>query len=80
MFVLACSQISLRACVQGMLYGVVALDIVLKLGIWLEVGSRLVKSRLGSRDKTVGPTVDPSELLGPPGCSLLWSVSQVDTL
>ena len=40
----------------------------------------LVKSGLGSRDKTLGPTVDPSELLGSPGTSLFWSVSQVDTL
>ena len=35
---------------------------------------------LGSRDKTLGPTVDPSELLGPPDSSLIWSIPQVDTL
>ena len=80
MFVGVCSQMSLRVGVEGMLYGVVVLDFVLKLGIWLELGSRLAKSSLGSRAKTLGPTVDPSELLGPPGSSLLWSASQVDTL
>ena len=29
---------------------------------------------------TLAPTIDPSELLGSPGSSLLWSVSQVDAL
>ena len=33
----------------------------------------IVKTRLLNiaRDKTIGPTADPSELLGPPGSSLL---------
>ena len=76
MFVRVCSQKSLKVGVEGMLKCVVLLDFVMKLGIWLELGSRLVKSSLGSRDDTLGPTVDPSELLGPPGSSLLWCVSQ----
>ena len=75
MFVRVCFQMSLRVGVEDMLNGVVVLDFVLKLGIWLELGSRLVESSLGSRDKTLGSTVDPSELLGL-SCSLLWSVSQ----
>ena len=33
---------SQRVGVEGMLYGVVVLDFVLKFGIWLELGSRLV--------------------------------------
>ena len=73
-------RVSLRVGLEGMLYGVVVLDFVLKLGIWLGFGSRLVRSSLGSRDKALGPTVDPSEVLGSPGSSLLWSVSQADTL
>ena len=63
-----------------MFYCVGSLDLVLKIWNFLELGSRLVKSSLGSRDKTLGPTVDPSELIGPPGSSLLWSISQVDTI
>ena len=69
---------SLRVGVEGMLYAIVVLDFFLKLANCPELGSRLVKSSLGSRDKTLGPTVDLSELLGPPGSSLLWSISQVD--
>ena len=64
MLVRVCSQMSLRVGVEGMLHCVAVLDFVLKLGNWLELESRLVKSSLGSRDKTLGPTVDPSELLG----------------
>ena len=76
------SQMSLSLGVEGLLYrsSVVSLDFVWDLEFWLELGSRFGKSSLGSRDMTLGPTVYPSELLGPPGSSLLWSVSQVDTL
>ena len=31
-------------------------------------------------DKTLGPTVDPSGLQGPPGSSLLWSTAQTKVL
>ena len=31
-------------------------------------------------DKTLGPTVDPSRLQGPPGSSLHWSVTQIKVL
>ena len=31
-------------------------------------------------DKTLVATVEPSELQGPPGSSLLWSVTQVKVL
>ena len=71
---------SLTLGVEGMMYCVVVLVFVLSLEIWLELVSRLDKSSLGSRDKTLGPTVDPSELVHPPGSSVLWSLSQVDTL
>ena len=74
------TKVSLSLGVEGMFYCVGSLDLVLEFGIWLELGSRLVKSSPGSRDKTLGSIVGPSELLGPPGSSLLWSVSQVDTL
>ena len=40
----------------------------------------MVESSLGSRDKTLGPMLDPAELLGPPGGGLVWSISQLDTL
>ena len=63
-----------------MFYCVGSVDIVLKILNWAGIGSRMVKSSLGSRDKTLGPTVDHSELLGSPGSSRLWSVTQVDTL
>ena len=62
-----------------MLYCVVSLDLVVKLKLWLKLGSRLDKYSLDSRDKTLVPVVDPSELLGTPS-SFFWSVSQVDTL
>ena len=46
---------------------------VLLLARMFPIGLGIVKTRLLSiaRDKTVGPTVDPSELLGPACTSLL---------
>ena len=38
------------------------------------------KIYLGYGDKTLVATLDPSELQGPPGSSLLWSVTWVKVL
>ena len=39
--------------------------------VWLLNSQVHLTPSVYGRDKNVGPTVDPSELLGPPGSSLL---------
>ena len=58
-------------CIKGMLYCIVFLELVLNFENCSNVGLDWIKCTQDSRDKTLGPTVDPSELLGPPGSSLL---------
>ena len=43
-------------------------------------GTVMWESYPNLKDKTLGATVDPSELQGPPGSSLLWSITQVKVL
>ena len=50
------------------------------MGIYWSVGTGTVMQEdyldwFQCEDKTLGATLDPSELLSPPGSSLLWSIT-----
>ena len=47
--------------------------------VYTPLGEAGTKSRISFilKDKTVGCTVDHSGLQGPPGSSLLWSITQI---
>ena len=54
-------------------------------GIYQKIGNGTVMweiylDEFWCEDKTLVATVGPSELLGPPGSSLLWSITQIKIL